>query len=270
MTNSPIPSVFQADHLKPELLLKAMEQDGCFIVENALPPDFIKKAIPELEAAVEKEAAWHGTKNYSDYGMVLICALYGGIFWELFDLPGVTAPFEAILGEGCIVYAYTSSSMPPLGQNYSSRIHVDCPRIIPNYITNMGATILLTDFTEENGATYFLPGSQNQFTAPCEEDFFKNSKRLVAKAGSILFFNARVWHMGGANRSTSWRHALTINMCRSYMRQRIDIPRAMAHIDTSNASEKTLQKLGFYVQIPASMEEYYAPPHLRKFKQKVE
>jgi ectoine hydroxylase-related dioxygenase (phytanoyl-CoA dioxygenase family) len=54
------------------------------------------------------------------------------------------------------------------------------------------------------------------------------------------------------------------------MKQRIDIPRAMSHIDLSWASEQAKQKLGFLAQVPANYDEYYAPPELRKFKQKTE
>ena len=248
----------------------AMNSFGCMIVEGALPEEFVRRAVPELESAIAREAQWHGTTDYQDYGMVLICSLYGGAFWDLFDLPSVTLPFETVLGEGCIVYAYTSSSMPPGKQNYSARIHVDCPRVIPGYVTNMGATILLSDFTEENGATYFLPNSHQRLEAPGEDEFFSRSERLVAPKGSVLFFNARTWHMGGRNTTDQWRHALTINMCRSFMRQRIDIPRAMSHMTLEGLSPKAAQKLGFDVQIPTSMEEYYQPPEKRKFRQGVE
>jgi hypothetical protein len=256
--------------LTPEMVRAAMVSHGCMIVQGALPEEFIGQAVAELESAIAQEAQWHGTTEYQDYGMVLICSLYGGAFWKLFDLPSVTQPFEAVLGEGCIAYAYTSSSMPPGRQNYSARIHVDCPRVIPNYVTNMGATILLSDFTEDNGATYFLPRSYERLEPPSEQEFFANSERLVAPKGSIFFFNARTWHMGGRNTTDRWRHALTINMCRSYMRQRIDIPRAMSHMNLDGLSKKAAQKLGFEVQIPASMDEYYQPPEKRKFKQRAE
>jgi ectoine hydroxylase-related dioxygenase (phytanoyl-CoA dioxygenase family) len=244
---------------------------GYSIVENVLSEDFIKRAKIELKDAIEKEVLYHGgTTDYKDYGMVLLLAIYEGAFIELFDNPMITEPINSILGDGSIVYAYTSSSMPPFKNNFSNRIHVDCPRLIPEYMTNMGATILLDDFTEENGATYFLPYSQNTIEAPTEEYFYANAKRLIAKAGTVWFFNARVWHAGGNNHTNNWRHALTINSCRSFMKQRIDIPRAMAHLDTSKYSDKALQKLGFWTQTPANYDEYYAPAELRKFKQKAE
>jgi ectoine hydroxylase-related dioxygenase (phytanoyl-CoA dioxygenase family) len=250
--------------------ISEINTQGYSIVRNALPPEFIEKAKKELTLAIEKEIEYHKGKNYSDFGMVLICSLYDKIFCDIFDLPLVTNPFNAVLGEGCIVYAYTSSSMPPEGSNYSKRIHVDSPRIIPNYITNMGATILLDDFTEENGATWFLPNSQELAEAPSEKDFYNMAARLIEKAGTIWFFNARVWHAGGINLTSKWRHAITINMVRPWMKQRIDIPKAMANLDLSSISDIAKQKLGFFSQIPENYDEYYTSFENRKFKQKTE
>lgn len=254
---------------KEEFVSKINSQ-GYAIVENVLDETYITKAKEALKIAINKEAEYHGGENYSDYGMVLLCSIYDKIFVDLFDNPKLTEPFNAILGEGCIVYAYTSSSMPPKKTNYSNRIHVDSPRLIPNYITNMGATLLLDDFTLENGATWFLPGSQNTNEQPNKDDFEKNAKRLLAKAGSVWFFNARLWHAGGNNLTDNWRHALTINMVRPWMKQRIDIPRAMQNMDLSTFSEAAKQKLGFFAQVPANYSEYYCAPELRKFKQKTE
>ncbi|MBN8664017.1 MAG: phytanoyl-CoA dioxygenase family protein [Chitinophagales bacterium] len=250
--------------------VEEMHTQGYSIVPDVLSPEFIQKAKTELMQAIDKEAAYHGGTGYKDYGMVLLCSLYGGSFIELFDNELLNTCFNAVLGDGCTVYAYTSSSMPPNKTNYSNRIHVDCPRIIPGYITNVGATILLDDFTEENGATWFLPFSQTREAQPSREEFEGNAKRLIAKAGTVWFFNARIWHAGGSNHTDQWRHAMTINMCRPYMKQRIDIPRAMAHMDLSGVSQTALQKLGFLAQVPANYDEYYAPPELRKYKQPVE
>lgn len=254
----------------PVKFKQEIETQGYSIVEDVLDKKFIAKIKNELAIAMAKEVEYHKTNTYNDYGMVLLCSLYGGAFIELFDNEVLINAFNTILGNGCIVYAYTSSSMPPNKANYSKRIHVDCPRVIPNYITNMGATILLDDFTEENGATWFLPQSQQTIEKPDENYFYKNAKRLIAKAGTVWFFNARIWHAGGNNNTPLWRHALTLNMCRPYMKQRIDIPRAMQHMNLSTASEQALQKLGFLSQVPANYDEYYAPLENRKFKQPVE
>ena len=243
--------------------------DGYVILPDVLDPSFIARAKRELGQAIAADTGRYGPRAERDYGMVMLCALHGGSFLDLFDNDRLMAPFNAVLGDECIVYAYTSSSMPPGGGNYSVRIHTDCPRLIPGYVTNMGATILLDDFTEENGATWFLPRSQERADAPSEDEFYSRAQRVIARAGSVFFFNARVWHAGGQNKTPHWRHGLTINACRPYMKQRIDIPRAMAGIDLTGVSDQVKQKLGFFSQPPASLEEYYFPPERRSYRQPV-
>lgn len=254
-----------------EAFTRAIESQGYATLPGVIPEALLAPLRAELEAAIatERELTERRYPGAHD-GMVLLCSLYGGLLVDVLGEPSLMAPFEWILGEGCIIYAYTSSSMPPDGTNYSTRIHVDCPRMIPGYITNVGATILLDDFTEQNGATWFLPGSHTRALEPSEKEFYAKAQRVLAPAGSVFYFDARVWHAGGRNETDRWRHALTINMCRPYMKQRIDIPRAMAHMDLSGTSERVLQKLGFLAQVPANYDEYYAPPAERKYRQKVE
>jgi hypothetical protein len=59
-------------------------------------------------------------------------------------------------------------------------------------------------------------------------------------------------------------------MARPWMKQRLDIPRAMSGLDLTNLSVAARQKLGFDAQVPASYDEYYAPAEARKYKQKTE
>ena len=250
-----------------EEIRRRIATDGYVILPDILDGSFVERCRTELARAIEVDTGRYGPQADRDYGMVMLCALHGGTFLELFDNDRLVAPFSAVLGDEWIVYAYTSSSMPPGGGNYSVRIHVDSPRIIPGYVTNMGATILLDDFTEENGATWFLPGSQERAEVPTEKEFYGKASRVVAKAGTVFFFNARLWHAGAPNTTAKWRHALTINACRPYMKQRIDIPRAMAAMDLSRVSDRAKQKLGFFSQPPASLEEYYLPPEQRSYRQ---
>jgi ectoine hydroxylase-related dioxygenase (phytanoyl-CoA dioxygenase family) len=162
--------------------------------------------------------------------------------------------------------------MPPGRANYSYRIHVDQPRKLQGYETNADVMMLLDDFTADNGATWILPGSHRTREAPKSEHFFANAKRAIAPAGSLVYLNPRVWHSGGQNQTDEWRHSITLNMCRPYMKQRLDIPKIMAKsgVDLTGVPEKVLQKMGFYAQVPESLEEYYQPLEKRKFRQKAE
>ncbi|CAN5375895.1 hypothetical protein BH09BAC3_BH09BAC3_13190 [soil metagenome] len=248
-----------------ETFLKEFNEKGYVIMDNVIDLDYIKRATSELEIALQKELEFVGTKDYKFYGYVLSNAKYGGAFLEVFDNKKITDPMNWILGENSIIYSYTSSSMPPNSGNDSSHVHVDCPIFLNDYVLRIGVLLPLNDFTVDNGATYFLEGSHTSETMPSDEEFYSKAKRLTIKAGQAWFFNTRMWHAGGVNKSDGWRHALTINVCRPWMKQYIDTPRLLKELDLSQVSENALQKLGFYSQPPTSYEEYYDKNRKRLF-----
>ncbi len=252
-----------------EETLATLARDGYAIVPGVFSPATVAQLRSDLDRAIDAERAYHKGTDYRDFGMVMVCCTHARCFVDVLGEPRVMNVIEHLIGESSIVYAFTSSSMPPGRSNYSYRVHVDCPRLVPGYDTNAGVMMLLDDFTEENGATWILPGSQHTKEAPSEEYFFANAKRAVAPAGSLVYLNPRVWHSGGKNDTDRWRHAITLNMCRGYMKQRLDIPKMMAAcgLDLTGVSAKAMQKMGFHAQVPESLDEYYQPPEKRKFRQ---
>lgn len=75
----------------------------------------------------------------------------------------------------------------------------------------------MTDFTEQNGATRVVPGS-NQLgdgLAFTEAD----SVAAEMRRGSVLIYTGSVYHGGGANRSDSTRAGINITYNRSWLRQ---------------------------------------------------
>jgi ectoine hydroxylase-related dioxygenase (phytanoyl-CoA dioxygenase family) len=184
----------------------------------------------------------------------------------LLDDPRLQPVVAPLLGEQWILYAFTSSSIPPGGTNYGRRIHVDSPRHIPDYATNVGLIWALDAFTGENGGTEVLPGSHASPEAPSEELFERNCVQLHCPQGSLVVFQARLFHRSGVNASQRWRHALTMNACRSYMKQRMDwvrfVPKAIA--DTLGPQGRRL--IGYDTRLPTSMEEFFVPEGERLYK----
>jgi ectoine hydroxylase-related dioxygenase (phytanoyl-CoA dioxygenase family) len=246
-----------------DAIRRGIGEDGYVVLPDILSADFVRRARAELERAIDADSRRYGPQAERDYGMVLLCALHGGAFLELLDNHRLLEPFNAVLGDDCIIYAYTSSSMPPRGRNYSARIHTDCPRLIPGYVTNMGVTLPLDDFDERNGATWYLPRSHQLAVEPTRDQFYASAVSSEG-APAPAFFNARLWHAGGENLTEQWRHALTINVCRPYM-TRIDIPRAMAAWICPASASRRCRNSGS-VRSRASLEEHL-PPDRRSFRQ---
>ncbi|MEZ5224997.1 MAG: hypothetical protein R2743_26135 [Ilumatobacteraceae bacterium] len=59
---------------------------------------------------------------------------------------------------------------------------------------------------------------------------------------------------------------MTINACRSYMRQRFDYPRMIGPEIASSLSPVLRRLLGYDVRVPTSLEEYYLPEDQRLYK----
>ena len=188
------------------------------------------------------------------------------VFGKMLEDPRINQILAAILGDYWIMYAHTSSSLPPSAGNYGSRIHVDSPRMIPNYPTNLGVIWTLDAFTEENGATYILPGSHHTKIIPTKEIFDKNSERVLCKRGALIVFNARTWHRAGENHTTEFRHALTMNVCRPYMKQRMDWVRFIPKHITDQLNAQARRILGFDTRLPSSLEEFFEPEERRLYK----
>ena len=124
----------------------------------------------------------------------------------------------------------------------------------------------MDDFTEENGATYYLPGSHKKEELPREEDFYANAKRALAKRGDMIILNARLVHAAGINKTNDTRHALTLNFCRSFMRQRFDYPRLLEKEVIQGLGNDGKRLIGMNVRMPTSLEEFYLPEEERLYK----
>jgi ectoine hydroxylase-related dioxygenase (phytanoyl-CoA dioxygenase family) len=75
----------------------------------------------------------------------------------------------------------------------------------------------MNDFTEENGATRLIPGSNKA----ADRLQFKPEETVAAEmpAGSVLFYSGSLYHAGGANRSDRVRYGLNSTYAMSWLRQ---------------------------------------------------
>lgn len=74
----------------------------------------------------------------------------------------------------------------------------------------------LTDFTEENGATHVIPGSS---TGSEEDGLRLPGGQAAMRRGSVLFYDGKVLHGGGANRSHGVRRGVNITYSVGWVRQ---------------------------------------------------
>ena len=184
--------------------LDILETEGLVVIPSVLEEKTIRSLRSELETAIAEDNIRWG--NVFDSGMVHNCVDRGRQMAYLLDNKIMNEYINKCFSDTAILYAYQSSTLKPGSGNYGSRIHVDCPRFIPGYYTNMGVMWPLDDFTLDNGSTYYLPGSHKNKNLPTDDFFYSNAKRATAKAGDMIILNARLVHAAGANKTKKIRY----------------------------------------------------------------
>ena len=247
------------------LALDGLVNDGFFVFENYLSANIMQQVSGILETA---------TKSCTDpvpYAGFDRCHIHDLFvrhpeILNLIDDPFLDDLLGHFLGESWVMYAATSSSVPPKAKNFASRIHVDCPRFVKDYPFNMGVIWTLSDYDSNNGCLEVLPGSHLTPNEPSIESFEKNRKQVTCKKGTMIVFNARLYHRTTLNHSEGWRHAMTMNACRSFMKQRIDWVRFIGAEKVSSYPPLIRRVLGFDTRVPANMIEYSLPETERLYK----
>ncbi len=262
-------TVYQPDQLTESL--QFYNEQGFVAIKSTLSEEYLQSLRQTMIELIEVEKKAINIENYRDYGFLLCAPHYADKHPEILDVlenKEMLEFVERILEKWFIVYLYSNNCIPPNGGNTKAyKPHVDTPRYIPDYHQSIVAMISMDDYTEENGATWVLPASQTMKEKPTDDHFYNNAQRVVIPKGTICFFDPKVWHAAGTNYSKDWRTCLLIVFCKPWMKQRVDIPRFMSHIDRKSLSKHMQQLLGYQCQPPAKFSEFYGDEDERTFTQ---
>lgn len=105
---------------------------------------------------------------------------------------------------------------------------------------------MVTDFTDDNGATLVVPGSHRSGLQPDSSVPHKvETVRATGRAGTALVFDGRLWHAAGANRTDETRYGITCTFCGPQFRQLENYTRGLRSEVMERASPELLRLLGF-------------------------
>lgn len=151
-------------------------------------------------------------------------------------------------------------------------IHTDQAHLpeVTSFPYVMNTIVMLTDFTEENGATRIAPGSHKWKRIPQVANGGERVDTIaaVAPAGTAMLFEGRLWHGGGDNVTDAKRYALTIYYALAFLRQQECMP-ASTHPEVyARLSDQLKELLGFKMQMSVGRIEPSVPDGISSMEAK--
>ena len=207
---------------QPERVAEVLTRDGCAVLDGVVGADVLARFEREMQPFFDANRAgpdeFTGKKTKRTGGLVARSATAR----ELVTHPAVLGAVKQVLAHGTTFHLHLTQVIA-IGPGESAQdIHRDqwafdffpFPK---GYEVQCNTLWALTDFTEENGATRVIPGS-NHF-----EDKRKfalaDTEPAEMKAGSVLLYTGALYHGGGPNRSDAVRSGINITYALSWLRQ---------------------------------------------------
>jgi ectoine hydroxylase-related dioxygenase (phytanoyl-CoA dioxygenase family) len=146
-------------------------------------------------------------------------------FEVCFTSPRVLAAVAHVLGDFTLSSLNSRAALPGSGHQ---RLHTDWGEPVPAGDYQVCNSIwLIDDFTPGNGPTRLVPGSHRSEQLPGQVMAdpwapYPGEVQLLGQAGTVVVFNAHLWHGGTLNTTRRPRRALHSYFCRRGRKQQLD------------------------------------------------
>ena len=191
-----------------------LDANGYLPLHDVLTPERTAAMADRLVALAEAEAAAAGTEFHQEPGTIRLANLADKdpLFEICFTHPRVLAAIAHVL-DGDLKLSSLNGRFALPGEGLQA-LHCDWRGAVAAGDFQVCNSIwLFDDFTEENGATRVVPGSQNWGQTPQEALADPKAPHpdeviLTAPAGTVVIFNSHTWHGGTLNRTDKPRRAM--------------------------------------------------------------
>jgi ectoine hydroxylase-related dioxygenase (phytanoyl-CoA dioxygenase family) len=209
------------DH--PDQIAAAVLAEGVAIIERAAPVQVMSDLLAELQPHVD--ATPPGTNTFAGRNTRRVGSLLARSpsARQLAAHPLVLAVCDRTLGPNAPTYQLHLTQLIDIGPDEpAQQLHRDqwawdhfpFPTGFEVEVSTIWAA---NDFTEANGATRVIPGSNRW----ADDQAVDHDMTVAAAmpAGSVVVYTGSVFHGGGANRSEGRRAGVNIDYCLGWLRQ---------------------------------------------------
>jgi len=257
--------------MKKENFLELNEL-GYTIIENLVDDNWLDILRKNIDDAfiLHRETQLKNKNDIKTGGVALHVLLSNSVFIDFLKFLQEKGFFnflkESYFKSKCIINSFSALDNLPNQPNFSSVVHRDLRFYSGEFPIMLNCLLMVDDFTIENGGTYLLPYSHLEERKPTDEEFFIKAIQATGKKGSMLIFNANIWHSSAPNKTQDHRRAIPLTVSKSFMKQLLDYPRAIGYDRMDEFDFEIQQLLVYHSRVPASLDEWYQPEDKRFYK----
>tara|TARA_X000001036_G_scaffold426598_1_gene454190 strand:+ start:2184 stop:2999 length:816 start_codon:yes stop_codon:yes gene_type:complete len=219
---------------KIDKYVKEIERNGFVIIKDLISKnecDKFKSLLEMYHKKYHKKYAFNKKNKSSLADKTLEKVVFNLhnkdlIWFKLFQNKIIISILDIVLKKGSFknsepYYLNNISARTPLKGNKGQQIHVDSnlPGVNYNIVTNV--QWLLDDFNKENGSTY-LVSKTHKVQKYAYGKNIKNKILIKANQGSVLVYNANLWHGGSEKKNNKTRWALILGYARWFIKPSFD------------------------------------------------
>lgn len=198
-----------------------LDTEGWLKLDNFMPQEMLvalQTRLDELLAA-EGDAAGAEFKQEPQTKRLANLVDKGDLFAQVIALPKILECVRTVLGPEFKLSSLNYRSADPYS-TWVQPLHCDTGALPDDQgFSVCNVILMLDDFTAENGATRFVPGTHRAGRLP--QDVLADPAAphpdevlVTGKAGTVIVMNTHLWHGGTANRTATPRRALHSFYCR--------------------------------------------------------
>ncbi len=168
-------------------------------------------------------------KDINDLNVARCLLGYDDYFLKLAAHPLIMGVARKLLGEKFLLMSQNAIINLPNDQHCQVTWHRDLnyQHFVSSRPLGLSALYCIDDFTEETGGTYLMAASHKAEEFPSFEYVAKHEQQINAPAGSILLFDAMIYHRSGNNRGERPRRAVNHIYILPLIKQQISIPQML-------------------------------------------
>jgi ectoine hydroxylase-related dioxygenase (phytanoyl-CoA dioxygenase family) len=202
-------------------LRRQLDEEGFVFLPGIMSEDRLHAFRTRLDQLLAEEGDRAGTEVGQEEGCDRVSNLVnkGAMFDICYTHPLLLKAVRQVLGNDFKLSSVSSRAVLP-GGGHQEFHHDWLPgtrdpegQVLPGNYQVCNSQWFLDDFTTENGPTRVIPGSHRWGRTPAEDmrdptEKHPDEKVILAPAGSVMVFNAHLWHSGTLNRSNRPRRVM--------------------------------------------------------------